>query len=46
MSPILIVLAAELNGTVYIYGGEAKTSGDQDTDTWSKYCLDCCWRSR
>lgn len=28
--------AAQLNGTLYIYGGQAKTTEDQTTDTWSK----------
>ena len=28
--------AAQLNGTLYIYGGQAKTLEDQTTDTWSK----------
>jgi hypothetical protein len=28
--------AAQLNGTLYIYGGQAKTKQDQTTDTWSK----------
>ncbi|TPX12457.1 uncharacterized protein E0L32_006869 [Thyridium curvatum] len=26
--------AAQLNGTLYIYGGQAKTSGDQEQNTW------------
>lgn len=25
-----------VNGTIYIYGGQAKTEGDQKTNTWSK----------
>jgi len=28
--------AAQLNGTLYIYGGQATASEDQTTDTWSK----------
>ena len=28
--------AAHLNGTLYIYGGQAKRTKDQTTDTWSK----------
>lgn len=27
--------AAHLNGTLYLYGGQAKTSGDQTQNTWS-----------
>ncbi|KAH6648411.1 hypothetical protein BKA67DRAFT_594029 [Truncatella angustata] len=27
--------SAMLNGTLYIYGGEAKSNGDQDTNTWN-----------
>lgn len=25
-----------VNGTIYIYGGQAKTDGDQKQNTWSK----------
>jgi hypothetical protein len=28
---------ANVNGTLYIYGGRAKTSSSQTTDTWSDY---------
>ncbi|KAF7538370.1 hypothetical protein G7054_g3003 [Neopestalotiopsis clavispora] len=31
--------SAILNGTVYIYGGEAKSTGDQETDTWNNNFL-------
>ncbi|KAI0141493.1 kelch domain-containing protein [Pestalotiopsis sp. NC0098] len=31
--------SALLNGTVYIYGGEAKSAGDQDTNTWNNNFL-------
>ncbi|ETS86561.1 hypothetical protein PFICI_00389 [Pestalotiopsis fici W106-1] len=31
--------SALLNGTVYIYGGEAKSTGDQETDTWNNNFL-------
>ena len=38
--------AAMINGTVYMYGGQAKTSPDQKENTWSKlptsYRLMCC----
>lgn len=27
---------AQVNGTLYIYGGQAKSRGDQETNTWSK----------
>jgi len=28
--------AALLNGTLYIYGGQSKSTADQKSDTWSK----------
>lgn len=31
--------AAHVNGTVYIYGGEATTEQDQEEDTWNNYFL-------
>ncbi|KAM0807233.1 hypothetical protein AB5N19_07572 [Seiridium cardinale] len=31
--------SAMLNGTLYIYGGEAKSTGSQDTDTWNTNLL-------
>ncbi|KAH7326621.1 hypothetical protein B0I35DRAFT_139937 [Stachybotrys elegans] len=31
--------ATALNGTLYIYGGEAKTETDQDTNTWNNNFL-------
>lgn len=30
---------ADINGTLYIYGGEAKTKVDQKSDTWNNYLL-------
>lgn len=30
-------MSAVVNGTLYIYGGQAMTSADQTTNTWSKY---------
>ena len=33
------LVAAMLNGTLYIYGGQAKTSSDQVNNTWSKLFL-------
>ncbi|KAK0636614.1 hypothetical protein B0T17DRAFT_613323 [Bombardia bombarda] len=30
---------AQLNGTLYIYGGQAKTSSDQTTNTWNNNLL-------
>lgn len=30
------IVAANVNGTLYIYGGEATTKSGQTTDTWSK----------
>lgn len=29
-------LAALVNGTLYVYGGRAKTETDQTSNTWSK----------
>jgi len=29
-------LVAQLNGTLYIYGGQTKDEAGQTTDTWSK----------
>jgi hypothetical protein len=35
--PLTINLpAAIVNGTLYIYGGQSKTSSDQNSDTWSE----------
>ncbi|KAM7216330.1 hypothetical protein V8F06_008252 [Rhypophila decipiens] len=31
--------AAQLNGTLYVYGGQAKRTKDQTTDTWNNYFL-------
>ncbi|KAL9943689.1 hypothetical protein ACHAQF_001881 [Verticillium nonalfalfae] len=31
--------AAQINGTLYIYGGQAKTRGDQEFNTWNKNFL-------
>ena len=30
---------ADINGTLYIYGGEAKTEVDQEENTWNNYLL-------
>lgn len=30
---------ADINGTLYIYGGEAKTEVNQESDTWNNYLL-------
>jgi hypothetical protein len=32
-------IGAIVNGTVYVYGGQAKTSASQSSNTWSKFVL-------
>lgn len=33
------IIGAIVNGTVYVYGGQAKTSASQSSNTWSKFAF-------